>query len=191
MFSLPQVARTWWKDSRCPEAAAQVRVRDLASAGLVQVQRAPAHPEIPLTSPMVVWDRCQPKPDFGAVAYQLQARWKEHPVATTCIIASQTAARMFSGHGGRFSRAVERTHDLHHAAVYLLYRLRTPELLDGWKHEEEIRQNRGRNTGRLPDAILEVAGERRAIEFGGSYSKQKLMAFHAYCERQSLSYEVW
>jgi len=29
------------------------------------------------------------------------------------------------------------------------------------------------------------------IEFGGSYGKRKVQAFHDYCEEHSLPYEIW
>ncbi len=191
VFSIEQLARAWWPDSKRPTARAQARVRALNVGGFVQIQKGAAHPEIQLTAPLTSWTPNDTRPDFGALAYRLQSRWTEHPVMLTCVSATAKAARVFSGHGGRFPREVERTHDLHLTAVYLLYRRQKPEVLGGWQHEDDIRRARGRNVERLPDVILDRALGRLAIEFGGSYGKQKLIAFHEYCEAQSLPYEVW
>lgn len=110
---------------------------------------------------------------------------------TTVVAASRMCANMFGGHGGRLPREIERTHDIHLARVYLLYRLRQPSVLPFWTFEERLRKERGRASEMLPDVILRGPGMHQAIEFGGAYSKEKLEAFHSYCSERNLSYEVW
>lgn len=187
---MEQVVRTWWPATKT-SAAAVSRLRCLEAKNLIQICAAPAHPEIELKTPIVDWSPGDAVPDFGAISYRLHTRWREHPRRTVCISATRVAAARFVGHGGRFPREVERTHDIHVAAVYLLYRLRSPELLAGWQHEEEVRLERPRRGERLPDVVLHTAVGPRAVEFGGSYSKARLRAFHTYCEHSSLPYEVW
>jgi hypothetical protein len=98
---------------------------------------------------------------------------------------------MFGGHGGRFPRESEETHDVHLAAVYLKYRIENPVAASRWMHEEEIRLTRNSRSGKLPDALIQGGRERHVVEFGGAYKKAKLIAFHDYCKAQGLSYEVW
>ena len=55
-----------------------------------------------------------------------------------------------------------------------------------------IIENRLRRKGqKLPDALLLRSGTAHVVEFGGAYSKEKLRAFHSYCQQQELSYEIW
>lgn len=193
VFSVGQIARTWWGTSKNAVQNTADRLRVLEHDGLVELHRAPAHPEIEITAPVLTWQPGDEEPDLGATSYRLQRRWNQHPTMTLCVYASRQAMNRFGGHGGRPSREIERTHDIHMSAVYLLYRDRSPEKLTGWVFEERIKQERKREKfERLPDVILRSPGEpERAIEFGGAYSKAKLGLFHAYCKEQTLPYEVW
>jgi hypothetical protein len=96
---------------------------------------------------------------------------------------------MFGGHGGRFPRESEETHDVHLAAVYLKLRATNPKAACSWIHEEEIKASRDERSGKLPDAVLKDSG--KIIEFGGAYKKAKLLSFHEYCRAKGLEYEVW
>jgi hypothetical protein len=87
-------------------------------------------------------------------------------------------------------REIERTHDIHLARVYLIYRRRFPELLNGWVFEEKLRLEQFHGE-RLPDALLRSASGEKVIEFGGAYSKAKLAAFHHFLSPKSIPYEVW
>ena len=44
---------------------------------------------------------------------------------------------------------------------------------------------------KVPDAIVRDGRTKTAIEFVGEYSVDKLTAFHAYCKRANLGYELW
>lgn len=191
VLTLNQIGRVWWADSKDQTANARSRLQVLEIEGLVQLQRVPAHPELPLEKPIFTWVPGGPAPDAGSVSYRLQERWKEHPVSTFCVSATRTAVNRFGGYGGRFPRQVERTHDIHLSAVYLLYREHKPALLSGWIFEEQLRQEGHRRGQRLPDVILKYAGTKKAVEFGGAYPKSKVSAFHRYCEERQLAYELW
>jgi len=193
VFSLPQIVRTWWATSKNGIENAGDRLKVLAEANLVEVHRAPAHPEIELRNPVIDWRPGDPEPDFGSCSYKIQSRWNQHPVMTTCISATRKAMNNFGGHGGRAPRQIERTHDIHLAAVYLFYRHRHPEVLPGWVFEERVKQERRREKfERLPDVMLRPgSGPERVIEFGGAYSKAKLILFHRYCNEKNFPYEVW
>jgi hypothetical protein len=112
-------------------------------------------------------------------------------VSTYAVIATRSAGQRFGGHGGRFPRESEETHDIHLAAVYLRLRAADPKTAAHWIFEEEIRLRRAHRSGKLPDAMIERPGARKVIEFGGAYGKEKLGAFHAYCRELGLPYEVW
>jgi len=191
VLTLGQIARTFWVGSNGGVATARARIEILRADGLVLVERAPAHPELPLEEPVIRWQPSEADPDYAAASYRLQSRWTGHPVMTTCISASRKAANRFGGHGGRLPREIERSHDIHLARVYLLYRLRSPELALGWIFEERLRGERKQRRERLPDALLRNGASEKIIEFGGAYPKEKLRAFHRYCSDRELPYEVW
>lgn len=179
-FSSFQIARTW------PKAIASLK--RLESHGLLFSFVAVAHSELPLVEPVIRWTEGAELPEFGRASYQLRSRWNGGGVPMKCFIASRAAGRMFGGHGGRYPRESEETHDLHLAAVYLRFRSTWPELAASWVHEEEIKRERKQRRGKLPDAFV---GKNRVIEFGGAYKKEKLMAFHKFCKERHFDYEVW
>jgi hypothetical protein len=180
VLSVLQIARTW------PRVLAALK--RLEAQGLVFSFTAVAHPELPLLGPVVAWRPGCEQPDFSKASHQLRSRWKLPGKATKCIIASKAAGRMFGGHGGRYPRESEETHDLHLAAVYLRYRLNHPALCSSWIHEEEMKRDRKQQRGRVPDAVI---NKTKVVEFGGAYKKEKLLSFHKFCETRGLEYEVW
>jgi uncharacterized protein YqiB (DUF1249 family) len=199
VFSLAQIARTWWSSAKHPTRAAEQRLRLLARDGLIESALELAHPELELEKFVASWAPGEEMPNFGSVSFKLQSRWREHPVRTRCVSATDLAARRFGGYGGRPPRAVERTHDIHFARVFLLYRERHPDLIRAWIFEEQVKAERrqtlqavrSRSTEKLPDAFLRLSSGARVVEFGGAYDKAKLQAFHHYCEEKSYPYEIW
>lgn len=197
VLSIQQVARTWWPGAS--ETAAENRLKLLAKDEFILLERGPAHPELELSGPVAEWNIGDIDPDVGAIAYRLQSRWKEHPKLTLCASASAKSSQQFGGHGGRMPRTVERTHDIHMAAVFLHYRRCHPELVFGWTFEEKTRKERIRETGRnrpepgekLPDVIIQTTTGRKVVEFGGAYGKDKVTSFHNYCKAKGLPYEIW
>jgi hypothetical protein len=190
-LSAEQIARTWWPDAKAPATAARQELRRLYNSGMILLSRAPAHPELDFISPQSQWTPGAPTPNFAALSYLLKKRWNQHPVMTTSAAATKKAANMFGGHGGRLSRDVERTHDIHLARAYLLYRKHRPELLPFWHFEDQVRREREATSEMIPDAVINSSELKRAVEFGGSYSKEKLEAFHYHCAERNLSYEIW
>lgn len=195
VLTLDQIARTWWNDSASPVRVVRERLRTLAAEGLVRIDRSPAHPEIALHQPVLRWSIGDTDPELGQVSYALQSRWREHPVLTPNVSATKLAADRFGGHGGRPPRAVELTHDIHMAAVFLRYREQQPEVLKHWTFEEQVKAERRRAKTppglKLPDAFLRLPEGTRVVEFGGAYSKEKLLAFHGYCKEYLFPYEIW
>jgi hypothetical protein len=198
VLSLPQVARTWWPNAREPKRVSENRLRALADENLVRIERAVAHPELDLAGPIESWSMGEADPDFGSLSYKLQSRWSADPVRTSFISASKSAAQRFGGYGGRPPRCVERTHDIHMAQVFLHYRQHHPALVCDWVFEEQVKAERKKSGARskdrsqkLPDAFIRTKSSTKAIEFGGAYGKDKLIAFHRYCKENSFPYEIW
>lgn len=197
VFTLSQIARTWWNTSADSDSVAGSRLQRLATENLIHLERASAHPELALEIPVATWKPGDCEPNFGAISYRLQSRWSSHPVLTACVSASKLAATRFGGFGGRPPREVERTHDIHLSHVYLRYRLEHPELLSTWVYEEETKFERRLSEGKpkfgekLPDVFLRAGADVRVVEFGGAYGKDKLAAFHGYCKERQYPYEIW
>lgn len=191
LMSIRQVARRWWELDQ--PASASARLRQLAGTGLIEMKSVMVHPEIDLDAPVLCWRPTDAQPDFGAAAYRLKARWTESPVSTPLAFASRAAVTMFGGYtGGRGPRPTEATHDLHLAQVYLRMTDADAKIARRWISEnEQYAEGRGRNE-RLPDAVIRGRSGSpplRVVEFGGAYSKAKLIAFHeAVCQ---FPYEVW
>ncbi len=180
VLTVLQIARTW------PKVLSHLK--RLEEEGLIFSFMTVAHPELTLLHPVIKWSKSGALPDFAKASYNLRGRWNQSGIATKCIIASRLTGRMFGGHGGRYPRESEETHDIHLAAVYLRFRLDAPTLAAGWIHEEEIKRDRKQRRGKLPDALV---CKQRVIEFGGAYKKNKLISFHRFCEARNLEYEVW
>jgi hypothetical protein len=175
-----QIARTW--------RAMVSRLPRLESEGLLQSFVTVAHPELPLIGPVVQWRPGDPSPDFGSASYLLQSRWAKPATPIKCFIAGRAAGCMFGGHGGRYPRESEESHDIHLAAVFLRFRKLEPALVESWVHEEELRRDRKDRRGKVPDAMV---GKHRVIECGGAYKTKKLIGFHRFCEARGYEYEVW
>jgi len=190
VFSIPQIARTWWPEGSPKDASRRIELLD--QAGLLHLFRAISHPEITISQPVLSWTPGQASPEFGKASYQLKSRWNQPPISIKCVIATTLAGRSFGGSGGRFPRESERTHDLHMSAIFLDYRRLHPEAIPFWRSEARILWERGGSkTEKLPDAILDFPQGPTIIEFGGAYSKSKLTRFHEYCETIETPYEVW
>ncbi len=172
-------------------ADAEALARELEEEGMIERQTVLARPALPCTSPVLVWRPGDELPAFGKTAYRLKARWRKPVEPTEIVQASQKAARRYGGYlGGRWPRASETTHDVNLAGVFLWHREHRPEDVASWVPEAQLyAEGRGLRS-RLPDAVIRRGGtEVRFIEFGGSYGKQKLAAFHT--EMQHLPYEIW
>lgn len=175
-----QIARTW--------PAMLGRLPRLEAEGLLQSFVAVTHPELPLTAPVVHWRPGDSLPDFGSASYRLRSRWCKPAVPTKCFIAGKAAGSLFGGHGGRYPRESEESHDIHLAAVFLRFRKLQPELVGSWVHEEDLRRDRKDRRGKVPDAMV---GKSSVIECGGAYKTRKLIGFHRFCEARGYEYEVW
>lgn len=192
LLTIPQVARTWWRDSVHAISGARRRLAALERQGMVQSFTVFAHPELPLLEPAFIWTPNEKAPNFDELSYQLCSRWTAPFQPVTAVIASRAAANYFGGHGARFPKQVEENHDVHLAAVFLSIRATRPGWAEHWISEQRIRSSRPDAPGeKLPDAMVRMGGMERVIDFGGSYSAPKLRGFHHWASDKKLSYELW
>jgi hypothetical protein len=163
----------------------------MLDAGLLGRQRITARPLPAIEAPALGWRRGDELPDFGALAWRLQARWSEPPRPTTVYLATARAANLYGGRNrGRLKRPHQASHDLGVAAVYLRLLQSDPQAAERWVGEDVL--DTKPFGGKVPDAALvEESVIRQVIEFGGAYDKARLSDFHHACARLGLPYEVW
>ena len=188
VLSLQQVAQAWWPGVATALRSARRRLEELASAEFVEILTLMVHPELPLTDPLVTWQPRLDPPDFDLLAERTRHRWTRPVIALPVVIATEAAARRFGGSGGRRPRPSEATHDVHVAAVYLRMRSELPTRAASWI--SEARLPKGKGVG-IPDALVQDGRYRTAIEFGGEYSRPKLVKFHQNCADRRYGYEIW
>lgn len=184
-----QVARTFFSRSKNKALLLRALIAELEEADFIKSYSAMVHPEIDLKAPLCSYRPGESDPDFAAVAKKTRGRWKRAPVATDIVYASKRAKHVFGGLlGGRKPRPSETRHDIHLAQIYLNLAKRGRVATAAWIPEEQLREERGGNSGPLPDAEIRIP-ETVIIEFGGAYPRAKLEAFHA--RQKSQSYEIW
>jgi len=192
LLSIPQIARTWWGKSADPEGNARKRIRQLEDAGLLRAISIFAHPEILFAGPVATWTPGQPAPDAGEISYRLQSRWQLPYIPTSAVVATRKAANHFGGYGERLPRDAEQNHDLHLAGVYLKIREQDSARAKHWISEMHIKHSRPDALGeKLPDGMIRRGDNSQVIEFGGAYTKERVAAFHEFCERKHYQYELW
>ncbi|TWU58962.1 hypothetical protein Poly51_17430 [Rubripirellula tenax] len=143
--------------------------------------------------PVASWKPKTPAPDFGAVAWKLQSRWTAGVVKTPVYTATSKSSKMFGGRGGkRLKLSFHATHDLGVSQMFLNLRRNDADKAATWIGEDDLAPFRYRQ--KLPDAVLAKAPDQRprlVLEFGGSYDKQRVEAFHRDCQKRHLPYEIW
>ena len=191
LLSLHQIARTWWKDSATGIANTRKRIKQLEDAGYIARVTSHIHPELPLEAPLIVWRPGDPDPNFQAIAYQLKIRWNQAIQPTLIFIATQKAARVFGGFGGKLHKPLQTTHDLHVGSIYLKLLQTDPEAAKAWISEEQFAPERRHQ--KLPDAVLQDASGAivLVIEFAGSYDAKHVERVHVDSVKRALPYELW
>ena len=181
-----------WPNGTNPTVSAKRRLKQLVRAGWLTEVKAYARPLIDLNEPVATWSLSEPVPEFGPISYHLKNRFMEPARSVAIFVATVQATKRFGGTAGRRPRSSEVTHDLGVASVFFKLKHESPERAARWISEAKI-VARGNSPGvKVPDALVkERDGRSIAIEFGGEYSKQKLQAFHQYCQANELGYELW
>jgi hypothetical protein len=190
LFSLQQIAMTWWNGET---ANARRRLRQLAHAGLIQRIEVAARTLPSLTQPVVVWRPGMEPPDCDAASYKLQRRWQSLPVRPcTAFIASESAARLYGARNrGDLRHPLQATHDLGVAQVFLQLRATARPWAEAWRGEDFLAETR--RGEKCPDAFI-VNDENQivcVIEFGGQYHAERIREFHDDCCHRNLLYQLW
>jgi hypothetical protein len=71
VFSLSQIATTWWATSSA--RVAENRLKQLATLGLIQIDHTVAHPELELPGPLFTWHPGEADPHLGALSHALRS----------------------------------------------------------------------------------------------------------------------
>lgn len=190
VFSLRQVAAAWWNDDI---TNARRRLKTLADVGLLIRLEAAARPLPGFTQALVTWEPDAVAPEFDAVSYALQRRWRKRPPrSTTVYVASCRTARLIGGKArGAIRKTAQTTHDLGVSAIWLRFRQHHPEWAEAWRGEDVMAATRVGQ--KLPDAFIVDGNQevRWVVEFGGAYSAERVRAFHKDCVTRSLAYQIW
>ncbi|MBX3394332.1 MAG: hypothetical protein KF841_03090 [Phycisphaerae bacterium] len=194
LFSLQQLAESWWRESAEPTVPARRRLSQLVSARWLSESHVHAGPLLNLSRPMQTWAPGELAPDCERIARALAQRWasSEPPERLTVFVATKIAHREFGGPPKpKRLDALYATHDLNLATVYLHFRRHRPRDADAWVGED-LRPKAGFRM-KDPDAVLEYADGQPdlVIELGGKYSRADIQAFHDDCDRRGRRYELW
>jgi hypothetical protein len=176
--------------------SARSLVQRLQADGLLNVARtALAFHEA--TEPIASRLPGQPAPDFGALAWQLEKRWRNVTARRVTILwATPRAARLLGGTAPFDRRASQVEHDLGTASVFVRLQATRPELADQWIGEDILRRDYAPycpSLKRIPDGALVSGGEIiRVVEYGGQYSAARLRRFDAhFYKKHRIPYEIW
>jgi hypothetical protein len=190
LFSQRQIVDYWWNGE---QPNARRRLRRLAECGLIIRMTVQARSALPIKSPLASWQPGEPAPDFGQVAYRCQQRWRHRPTRPcSAWIATEKAAQIFGGvQRGDLKNALQATHDLGVASVWLRLRETAPQWAYAWRGEDVLAHTR--RGEKLPDAfIVDESGQVIwVIEFGGGYDTERVKAFHQDCVHRALPYQLW
>ena len=188
LLSLPAAS------TKSPQAMKR-RLRRLRAFGLIERARLALRvPEV--EGPLEIWPGYGPQPDYWALVWKLERRWKLlRPRRVTVYWATRRAAKLLGGAGGRIARPSQLEHDLGATSSYIARLGLQPDTATGWVGEDLLRRRLSRHLlRRMPDAaIVDQDGLiQMMIEFGGQhYSANKLRAWHRHCCRFHLQYELW
>jgi hypothetical protein len=136
-------------------------------------------------------------PDFGALAWRLERRWREAISRRVTICwATSRAAGLFGGITVFTRRASQLEHDLGTASILVRLHETRPEFADQWVGEDILRRDFApycRSLQKIPDgAIVLDDAIVRVIEYGGQYSASRLRRFDShFCKKHGIPYDIW
>ncbi len=170
-------------------STARNRLNQLTKGRFLCRLRVRASETPPITAPLFSWEPGDPRPDFGAIAWAAQERWKDRPEKDTTVwLASQKTLAFFGVPPKRKPiNRLHATHDLAMNAVYDYCRKQFPQY--EFLGEEMFAPLRGHGEG-VEDAQL-IDGNRRivrAVEHVGSYRKHRCQHFHQHVSERNIGY---
>lgn len=192
ILSLSQVAHTWWAGQRQASRRARESVQSMQQQGWVTLRRVLARPIVSLSHPLHISTSGSRQPGFDLLSKTLRSRARTDAKMTQILVATPKTRDLF-GNGrvkGARLKLTQMTHDLHVTEIFLVYR-RNKVDLRGWLSEDELPETWPLR--QRPDALLvDSQGELlRAIEYGGDYPIDRLVALHNAFTSIDLPYEIW
>jgi len=177
-------------------ASARSLLQRLRAEGLIRIARtAVALHEA--DSPIASRSFGEPPPDFGALAWQLEKRWRDAANRRVTICwATARAARLLGGVTKFDRRAGQIEHDLGTASVLVRLHETRPGVADSWIGEDVLRRDYAPGSPvlkKIPDgAIITEDQIVRVVEYGGQYPADRLRRFDAHFYRKhNIPYEIW
>jgi transposase len=149
----------------------------LEERGLLELQTAMIHPPLHITGPLVDWrpDACSPEPDWQALSWQTESRWKKSPVRALIAWATKKGRQYTGGPiGGRPPRQLEISHDISVTELYLQFHNTNPEAAASWIPEDALTEFRSGQ--KIPDAVICENGEKIILELAGKYYSAKRLS---------------
>lgn len=168
------------------------RLSQLVNAGFLLRSVVNAQPLPELLVPIVRWQPGQPEPDVQRVSHQLQSRWRFRALRPTVVyFPTATTIAQFGGRERPQTMLTHITHDLGVAAIWLRFQEESRSAGQLWIGEDVLAPHRVEQ--KLPDAALVDADNNPVllIEFGGSYSPQRVRDFHDDAAARHLPYQLW
>ena len=192
MLTAGHIARCWWGEGDVQRSNANHRLRKMRKAGLLHRYQIEVHPPLRIERPLAVWLPGQQAPDIETIAISHKRRWTNKLVQLGVYVATPLAANLFGSFGGRLSKRIHRTHDLHCGLVYVWFRRHAPQLAQRLYGEDAYRKAGFRKCD--PDSfIVDERGNREGVvEFvGSSYGPRRLWDLHEHCENEGWGYSLW
>lgn len=190
VLTIPQIAATWWSETRWGRGRARAAMNSLADKGWLHVQDALSRPIQSYDAPLVAWRREDNCPDFTAVARSLHRRAMADAKPVKVVFATSRATTLFSSGRAPSVKLTQMTHDLNVAEVFLHY-LRKGLPVDRWTSEDRLPLDWP--IKQRPDALLRNEADEidRAVEYGGDYPVSRLTELHDGLSSVPLAYEIW
>lgn len=188
VFSVRQIARTWWAEAGSPLR----RLARLEASGWIHRTRIMAREEPCTQNALALWEPGVPVPAWAAIANAARNRWT-HPLRSLSTVSiTAKAAEQFGGRA-RYPRPSEATHDLYVSEVFLQKMTVRPMEASLWVGEGRMISFCSQtNPDCVPDAILDQLSRRVAIEIvGESYTVARLKSLHEFCASRKWGYELW
>ena len=170
-------------------------MRRLTKPGFVRT-RTTALTFVEVCSPLAGWHRGDGDPDYQALAWRLEDRWrKARSRRVTICWATEKGARLVGGVADFPTHASQVEHDLGTAGILTRLWETEPHVAAKWVGEMILRRTCGSHADwlkKVPDgAVMDRDAPRELHEFGGQYSAQRIRRFHEHCRRHHLTYRLW
>lgn len=150
-------------------------------------------PLLTLTEPLDAWLAGDPpswRGDPEAISYRAQSRWWGRGARMrTVLVATPRLAKITGGVAtGEIRSPLQLTHDIHLLECLALL---SPAAIEAMEGEDYLRSTGWARRKKVPDAMTTIGDARFAIEFGGSYGKDRVAEFQDWAVSQNLSYVMF